>query len=162
MHIFILIICLLLILIGLLGCILPALPGVPLVFTGIYIYAWATGFTVISRKLIIVFLALTVFSVFIEYILTSIGLKKFGASKFGFLGAFLGAFAGIFFSPWGLIIGPLCGAFLGEVIGGKSLKESLKSGSVAFLGFLGGSFLKIVISFSMISLFSFKVLKHLI
>jgi len=147
-------------LVGLAGCILPMLPGTPLVFAGIYIYAWLTGFTIISRNLIIIFLILTVVSVVIEYISSSIGSKKFGASKLGFLGAFVGAIIGVFFVPWGLILGPLCGALIGELIVGKKIKEAFRAGGGAVLGFFGGTFLKIVASFVMIALFTINLIRY--
>jgi len=136
------------------------LPGTPLVFAGIYIYAWLTGFTIISRNLIIIFLILTVVSVVIEYISSSIGSKKFGASKLGFLGAFVGAIIGVFFVPWGLILGPLCGALIGELIVGKKIKEAFRAGGGAVLGFFGGTFLKIVASFVMIALFTINLIRY--
>jgi uncharacterized protein YqgC (DUF456 family) len=147
-------------LVGLAGCVLPMLPGTPLVFAGIYIYAWLTGFTVISRNLIILFLILTVLSVLIEYISSSIGSKKFGASKLGFIGAFAGAVIGVFFVPWGLIVGPLAGALIGELIVGKKIKEAVHSGTGAVIGFFGGTLLKIVISFVMIAFFTIRLLQH--
>jgi uncharacterized protein YqgC (DUF456 family) len=147
-------------LVGLAGCILPMLPGTPLVFAGIYIYAWLTGFTIISRNLILIFLILTVISVLIEYISSSIGSKKFGASKLGFIGAFIGAIIGIFFVPWGLILGPLAGALTGELIIGKNIKEALRSGTGAVIGFFGGTLLKIVISFGMIAFFTIRLIQN--
>ncbi len=160
MHIFILICCYLIMLVGLIGCILPMLPGTPLVFAGIYIYAWLSGFTIISRNLVIIFLILTVFSVVIEYITSSIGSKKFGASKLGFIGAFIGAVIGVFFIPWGLVLGPLLGALIGELIVGKKIKEAFRSGTGAVIGFFGGTFLKVVISFGMIAFFTIRLLQH--
>jgi uncharacterized protein YqgC (DUF456 family) len=156
----VLIICYIIMLVGLAGCILPMLPGTPLVFIGVYVYAWLTGFTIISRNLIIIFLILTVVSVVIEYISSSIGSKKFGASKLGFIGAFVGAVIGIFFVPWGIIIGPFLGALIGELISGKKLKEAFRAGGGAVLGFFGGTFLKIVISFVMIAFFTIRLLQH--
>lgn len=159
MNTFILICCYLLMVVGLAGCVLPMLPGTPLVFIGIYVYAWLTGFTIISRNLIIIFLILTVISVVIEYISSSIGSKKFGASKLGFIGAFVGAIVGIFFVPWGLILGPLLGALIGELITGKEIKKALRSGTGAVIGFFGGTFLKIVISFAMIAFFTIRLIQ---
>lgn len=146
--------------VGLAGCVLPMLPGAPLVFAGIYIYAWLTGFTTISRNLIIIFLILTVLSVIIEYISSSIGSKKFGASKLGFIGAFVGAVIGVFFIPWGLIVGPLAGALTGELIVGKKMKEAFRSGTGAVIGFFGGTLLKTVISFAMIAFFTVRLLQR--
>jgi uncharacterized protein YqgC (DUF456 family) len=159
MHTLILIGCYLLMLVGLAGCILPMLPGTPLVFAGIYIYAWLTGFTVISRNLILIFLILTVISVVIEYVSSSIGSKKLGASKLGFIGAFIGAVIGVFFVPWGLILGPLAGALTGELIIGKNIKEAVRSGTGAVIGFFGGTLLKIAISFIMIAFFTIRLLQ---
>jgi uncharacterized protein YqgC (DUF456 family) len=147
-------------LVGLAGCVLPMLPGTPIVFAGIYIYAWLTGFTIISRNLIVIFLILTALSVIIEYISSSIGSKKFGASKLGFIGAFVGAVIGVFFAPWGLIIGPLVGALTGELIAGKKIKEAFRSGTGAVIGFFGGTLLKIVISFVMIAFFTIRLLQR--
>jgi uncharacterized protein YqgC (DUF456 family) len=158
MHILILICCYILMLVGLAGCVLPMLPGAPLVFIGIYIYAWLTGFTIISRNLIIVFLILTTISVVMEYISSSLGAKKLGASKLGFLGALVGAIVGVFFVPWGIILGPLLGALLGELITGKKIKEALKAGGGAVLGFFGGVLLKLVTSFAMITIFTARLL----
>lgn len=160
MHTLILIGCYLLMFVGLAGCILPMLPGTPLVFAGIYIYAWITGFTIVSRNLIIIFLILTVFSVVIEYISSSVGSKKFGASKLGFIGAFIGAVIGVFFIPWGLIVGPLAGALAGELIVGKKIKEAFRSGTGAVIGFFGGTLLKTVISFGMIAFFTIRLLQN--
>jgi uncharacterized protein YqgC (DUF456 family) len=156
MHTLILIGCYLLMLVGLAGCILPMLPGTPLVFAGIYIYAWLTGFTVISRNLILIFLIITVV---IEYVSSSIGSKKLGASKLGFIGAFIGAVIGVFFVPWGLILGPLAGALTGELIIGKNIKEAVRSGTGAVIGFFGGTLLKIAISFIMIAFFTIRLLQ---
>jgi uncharacterized protein YqgC (DUF456 family) len=147
-------------LVGLAGCILPMLPGTPLVFVGIYIYAWRGGFTIISKNLILIFLALTTISVIIEYISSSIGAKKLGASKLGFLGAFVGAVVGVFFIPWGLILGPLLGALIGEFITGKKIKEALRAGGGAVLGFFGGVLLKLAISFAMMAIFTAQLLRH--
>ena len=160
MQTLILIVCYIIMLVGLAGCILPILPGTPFVFAGIYIYAWLTGFTIISRNLIIIFLILTVVSVVIEYISSSIGSKKFGASKLGFIGAFVGAIIGVFFVPWGLVIGPLAGALIGELIVGKKIKEAFRAGGGAVLGFFGGTFLKIVAAFVMIALFTINLIRY--
>lgn len=157
MHISILVICYILMLIGLIGCILPMLPGTPLIFIGIYIYAWLGGFTLISKNLILIFLAMTTISVLIEYTSSSIGAKRLGASKLGFLGALVGTVVGVFFIPWGLILGPLLGALIGELITGKKIKEALRAGGGAALGFFGGTLLKIVISFVMIAFFTIRL-----
>lgn len=144
-------------LVGVLGCILPFLPGTPLVFLGIFIYAWKTQFQIMSPNFLIILLIVTVITVLLDYIAGSIGSKKFGASKFGVTGAFLGAMAGVFFTPWGIIIGPPLGALTGELIGGKDIRDASMASFGAVIGILGGSFTKIIASLIMIGFFTVKV-----
>ncbi len=153
----VLIFCYILMLIGLVGCILPLLPGTPLVFLGIFIYAWKTHFTIISWNLILIFLIITVISVLLDFIAGGIGSKKMKASKFGVIGAFFGAIAGFFFAPFGIIIGPPLGAFICELFSGKNALEASKASAGAILGILGGTLCKIVLSLIMIGLFTSQV-----
>lgn len=157
MNTVILIITYILFLIGIAGCILPMLPGTPIVFLGVFIYAWKNGFVLISQKLLIIFLVLTAFSVVLDYIAGSIGSKKMGASKFGVIGALFGAIIGAFFAPWGIILGPPLGALIGEMFSGKDFRDASKAGGGAILGLLGGAITKIVVSLIMITLFTFRV-----
>ena len=158
MNILILIISYIIMFIGVLGCILPMLPGTPLVFLGIFLYAWKTHFTVISVNLLLIFLIITVITVFLDYIAGSIGAKKLGSTRFGVVGAFLGATLGIlFFAPWGILIGPPLGALTGELIRGKNIKDATKASTGAVLGILGGSLTKIIISLIMMGFFTVRV-----
>lgn len=143
--------------IGVLGCVLPYLPGTPLVFAGIFLYAWKTHFTIISQNLLIIFLIVTAITVLLDYIVGSIGAKKFGATKLGTFGAFFGALIGIFFAPWGVIIGPPLGALIGELLTGKKLKDAMRASGGAILGILGGSLTKVVASFIMIGFFTARL-----
>jgi uncharacterized protein YqgC (DUF456 family) len=157
MNIFILVISYIIMFIGVLGCVLPYLPGTPLVFAGIFLYAWKTQFTIISHNLLIIFLIVTTITVLLDYIVGSIGAKKFGASKLGTFGAFFGAIIGIFFAPWGVIIGPPLGAFIGELITGKKPKDAMRASGGAILGIFGGSLTKVVASFIMIGFFTARL-----
>jgi len=145
-NILLLILCFGLMAVGIAGVILPFLPGVPIAWTGLLIYAWATGFQKISLTEVLIFLGLTILAVAIDFIGPMLGAKKYRASKYGILGAFLGGIVGILgLSLWGVIVGPLVGAFLGELISKKEINQALKSGLGTILGSLGGSLVKIVI-----------------
>lgn len=157
MNIVVLILSYIIMLIGVFGCFLPFLPGTPLVFAGILLYAWKTHFTIISQNLLIIFLIVTVFTVILDYIAGSIGAKKLGATRFGVAGAFLGAIVGILFAPWGIFIGPPLGALIGELIRGKNLKDAMKASGGAILGILGGSLTKVIASLIMIGFFTAKL-----
>ena len=96
----------LLILIGIAGTVLPALPGVVLVFFGLLLGAWIDGFTRVSGVTMGILAILTVLSYLVDFVATSLGAKKYGASTRAIAGAALGTLAGIFFGIPGLIVGP--------------------------------------------------------
>lgn len=147
-----------LITIGVLGTIVPLLPGVPLVFISICAYGWYENFTVISPKLIALFAGLTILSIFINYLSATLGAKKFGSSKYGTWGALLGTFIGIFvFPPLGIFIGPWLGAFIGEYIYRKDINVSFQAGIGAVIGLLSGAVFNLVIALIMAIWFLVKV-----
>jgi len=139
---------------GLAGIILPFIPGVPLVWLGLFIYALATGFNTISIPVVVVFFILMALTLVLDWTGPLIGLKKYKASRWAVAGSFLGLVLGlIFFNIWGVIIGPIVGAFLGELLAKKELKPGLMAALSAFLGFVIGNLLKIGISLIMIGFF---------
>ncbi|HKK40234.1 MAG TPA: DUF456 domain-containing protein [Cryomorphaceae bacterium] len=130
--------------IGLLGAILPVLPGPILSWVGILIlhftdYAeYTTTFLVVSALIVI---AITV----LDYFIPIWGTKKFGGTKAGVTGSTVGLIVGLFFPPLGLIIGPFAGALIGEILANrKEFKKALKSATGSFLGFLVGTGLKLI------------------
>jgi len=148
MDYFLLAIAIILIIVGLLGCILPIIPGPPLSFLGILVLhftqfgegEYTTNFLVI---LAVISIAVTV----MDYIVPIWGTKKFGGTKAGMWGATIGMIIGmIFLGPLGLIFGPLVGAIIGESIKGANNKDAFKSGLGAFIGFLMGVGLKLAAS----------------
>lgn len=131
---------------GLLGVILPFLPAVPLAWLGILIFAISTNFEKISLVAVLVFLGLMVLTFVLDFVAPMIGAKKYKASKQGILGAFLGSVFGIFFFGFlGIIIGPFVGAALGELVAKRDSEYALKSAFGAFVGFLFGSLIKIIL-----------------
>src|SRR5690554_3084358 len=108
-----------LVLIGLAGTILPALPGLPLVFAGMLLGAWAGGFEHIGIPVVVVLAVLTLFSLVVDLWATALGARRVGASRMAVAGAIIGTFVGIFFGFIGLFAGPFIGALAGELLHGR-------------------------------------------
>ena len=144
-----------LVLIGMAGVILPALPGLPLVFAGMLLGAWAGGFEQVGWIPLVILGALTVLSVAVDFFATVVGAKRVGASRKALLGAVIGTFAGLFFGPIGLFAGPFVGALLGELWHGREIGQAAKVGLGTWLGILLGTVLKLGLAFAMLGLFAF-------
>ena len=148
-----------LILAGLAGTILPALPGLPLVFIGMLVAAWADQFTKISGWTIGVLAVLTLISVGVDIAATAMGAKRVGAGKGAMFGAALGTLVGgIFFSLPGLIIGPFVGAMAAELIRGRELAHASKIGAGTWIGLAVGTALKVALAFAMLGVFVLALL----
>lgn len=146
MDYFIICIAIILILLGLIGCILPVLPGPPLSFAGILLGHFTKWGQLETEWLVWMAIAATVVTV-LDYILPIWLTKKLGGSKRGVWGATIGLVIGIFlFPPIGIIVGPFLGAFLGEVSASNSKSIALKSAMSSFIGFLWGTGLKFAVS----------------
>lgn len=144
---------------GLAGVFLPVLPGVPLVLAGTFIYAWSTGFQVITVGNLIFFTVLTAIASAVDYIGGLLTAKKYGASKYGLIGGVLGGVLGlVIFSIPGLIIGQLAGVILGELYFGKQMKESFTSGFAMFVGYILGSTIKVFFAGLIVIVFYIKVI----
>ena len=144
-----------LVLVGIAGVILPALPGLPLVFAGMLLAAWAGDFQQIGWVTLVVLGLLTLLSVGVDFFATLVGAKRVGASKKALIGAVLGTFAGLFFGPIGLFAGPFVGALLGELWHGREIGQAAKVGLGTWLGILLGTVLKLGLAFAMLGLFAF-------
>ena len=153
-----LIIALLLMAVGCLGSVLPALPSTPLVLIAavahkIYFKSASAGWLVLTLIVLITAVALVM-----DYLATLYGAKRFGATKKGMFGAIFGGIVGLFFNLPGIILGPFIGATLFEVMGGREWKPSAKAGVGATLGLFAGAVGKLVCCLSMILLFIVGVL----
>ena len=149
----------LLILVGLIGTVLPALPGLPLVFVGMLLAAWAGGFEQVGVPMLVLLGVLTLASLAVDFWATALGAKRVGASRKAIWGAMLGTFAGVFFGPIGLLLGPFVGALVGELLhrrslGGADLGDAAKIGLGTWLGILFGVVLKLGLAFAMLGLFA--------
>jgi len=131
-------------LIGLLGSVLPVLPGPVLSWVGILILHF-TEYAEYSATFLLVTAAIMIVISILDYFIPIWGTKKFGGTKAGVTGSTVGLVAGLFFPPIGLIIGPFAGALIGEIMANrKEFKKAVKSATGSFLGFLLGTGLKLV------------------
>jgi len=135
-----------LIVIGLLGCILPIIPGPPISFVGL-IMLQLTDKGDFSTNFLLIMGFLAVFVTVLDYIVPIWGTKRFGGSKAGVWGSTIGLVVGLFFfPPIGIILGPLVGAIVGESMRGTEFKDSLRAGMGSLLGFLLGTGIKLISS----------------
>lgn len=145
-----------LVLVGLAGVVLPALPGLPVVFAGLLLAAWAGGFEQIHVATLVVLGLLTLLSFGVDFWATAHGARRVGASRKALVGAVLGTFAGLFvFPPFGLFVGPFAGALLGELLHGREWRKAAKVGFGTWLGIVLSIVLKLGLAFAMLGLFAF-------
>ena len=142
-----------LIAIGVAGTILPAIPGVTLVFAGMLLAAWIDHFARIPIWLVVAFGVLTAIAWAVDYFAAAAGAKRVGASKLAVIGAMIGTLAGIFTGLWGLLFMPLVGAAIGEFIAQRDLRRAGKVGVATWVGLLAGTAVKVAIVFAMLGAF---------
>ena len=147
------IIAILLMLVGIAGTVLPALPGVPLIFGGVLLAAWIDDFQRISVATVVVLAVLAVVAIIIDYVAAALSAKRVGASRQGIIGAALGTLAGVFTGLWGLLFMPLMGAAVGEFIAHKDMFRAGKVGVATWFGLLVATAVKLAIAFTMIGVF---------
>ena len=158
LHMLLYVVSAILILAGLAGTVLPALPGLPLVFAGMLLAAWADHFTRISGWTIGLLGVLTLVSVAVDVAATALGARRVGAGKLAMWGAAIGTFAGIFFGIPGLLLGPFLGAVIAELVGGRKLAQASKVGFGTWMGLALGTALKIALAFAMLGIFVLALL----
>lgn len=145
----------LLVLVGIAGTLLPALPGLPLVFAGMLVAAWAGGFEQVGVPMLGLLGLLTLLSLAVDFWATALGAKRVGASRKAVVGAVIGTFAGLFFGFAGLLAGPFAGALAGELLHGRDVGRATKVGFGTWLGIVFGTVLKLALAFTMVALFLF-------
>ncbi len=155
-----LLLCYLLLIIGIIGSVLPAIPGPPIAWIGLLLFYlipgmeinyWVLGITGFFTLLVVV----------LDYVIPAQGTKKFGGSKYGVWGTNLGLIAGLFFPPLGFVIGPFLGAFVGEILfNPKQQNRAFKAAFGSFLGFLTSVFMKLMFCFVLLGLVVFLNIKY--
>ncbi|MDD4569327.1 MAG: DUF456 domain-containing protein [Tepidanaerobacteraceae bacterium] len=143
---------------GLLGTILPILPGAILIYGGMLLYGVMTGFETLDANFFLLQALVLVLIFFIDFIASSVGTRHFGGSKQAIWGAVVGTFLGlIFFPPLGIVIGPFLGAVVIEILRGSEIKPAIRVGIGSLLGILGGTFLKLFAEILMIIYFFMQI-----
>jgi uncharacterized protein YqgC (DUF456 family) len=142
-----------LVLAGLAGTILPALPGAPLVFAGLLIAAWADDFQKVGWFPLTLLFILMLLTFVIELAAAGMGAKRVGASKLAVFGAAVGTIVGIFFSLPGLLLGPFVGAVIGEYLSRRNWEQAGKVGIGTWIGLIVGTAGKLAVIFAMVGLF---------
>ena len=155
----------LLILLGLLGAVLPGLPGPPLSYIGLLLLQFSDK-EPFSNQFLIIMGVIMILVTMLDYIIPVWGTKKFGGSRQGIIGSTIGLIAGIFVLPafgmiigpfglFGIILGPFVGAYIGEIVSGKESTIAFKAAFGSFIGFLAGTFMKL--AYCMVALVYFII-----
>lgn len=136
---------------GIIGCIVPALPGTVFSYAGL-LCAYFCSYSQISASALWIWLAIAVAVTAIDYVLPAWMTKRFGGSRSGAIGATAGVFAGFFFfPPVGIILGPFAGAVLGELMNDRDdVPKAFRVGVGSFLSFVVGTGIKLVVSIALL------------
>ena len=147
-----------LILVGIAGAVLPALPGVPMVFAGMWLAASVDGYSLIGTGTVVLLGILAGIAVFVDFVAGILGARRVAASRTALWGAMIGTFAGIFFGLAGLLLGPFLGALIGEAAAGGTVRRSTEVGVATWMGLLFGTVAKVGLSFTMLGVFTAALL----
>ena len=142
----------LLLLVGVAGTIVPALPGIPMVFAGAWLIGYMEDYQYFGWGTLIALGVLTVISLIIDWVSQTMGAQKAGATKLGLSGAFLGTIIGIPFGLVGIFLFPVLGAFIGEMIGHRDMRKAGKVSWATWIGMIAGIAAKLAIAFIMIGI----------
>jgi len=138
---------------GIIGTVLPVLPGAPLVFAGLLVAAWADDFVFVGVRTLVLLGVLTALTFVIDFITTALGVKRVGASRYAVWGAVIGTAVGALFGIPGLLLGPFVGAVGGELLAGRTVKQAGRAGIASWIGFIVGTLGKLALIFAMICIF---------
>ena len=141
------------IVVGLVGAIVPVLPGIPLIFAGIWLIAGVDGYRHLGLGWLLGIAAVGAVGLVVDLLAGALGAKRMGASPQAVWGALIGTLIGLFFGIPGLLIGPFVGAVLGELSAGHSVLRSAHAGVSAWVGLMFGTIIKLVSSLMMVALF---------
>ena len=142
-----------LILAGLAGTVLPALPGTALVLAGIVLGAWIDGFTRVGPWAVGAVVVMALLAWVLDYVAALLGARRAGASRQALIGAALGTVVGLFMGLVGVLFMPLVGAAAGEYLAQRDQRQAMKVGVATWLGLMAGLLAKVVLAFMMIGVF---------
>jgi hypothetical protein len=133
--------------------VLPALPGTVFIFLGLLVAAWIDHFERVGWVTLVVLGVLTLLSLSMDYVASTYGVRRSGASKQAIAGSAVGTIVGLFFGIPGIILGPFIGAMIGELIARRDMVRAGRAGLVTWLGLVLGMALKLALAFTMIGIF---------
>lgn len=145
---------------GLMGSILPVIPGTPIILAAAVLYGFFTDFKEVTWLVILILAGITALAQVIDWIASAYGAKRYKASRWGVMGGVVGGIAGVLLASLpGLVLGIFLVSFLAEwVLGGQDLAGALGVGWGSLLGFLGGTLIKILMSLTMVGIFLYAAL----
>lgn len=143
----------LMVLVGFAGTFLPVLPGVPLVFGGLFLAAYLGNFEKIGWITLTILGVLTALAMITDFVATLLGAKRAGASKLALVGAAIGSVLGIFSGLWGLLVFPFVGAVVGEYLARQQIAQASRVGIATWLGMVVGTLTKLAIALTMVGVF---------
>jgi uncharacterized protein YqgC (DUF456 family) len=139
---------------GLAGAVIPMLPGIPLIFGGLWILAAADHYRHVGSGWLIAIACVAAIGLLLDFAAAALGAKRIGASAQAVSGALIGTVVGIFFGIPGLIFGPFFGALIGELAAGRGLQRSAHVGFATWIGLIFGTVAKVATSIMMVVLFA--------
>jgi len=142
-----------LVIVGLAGIVLPAVPGTALIFAGLWLAAWADHFVRVSAGTIVLLGILAAATYLVDMAMMAFGMQRLGTSRRAMAGAAIGMMAGLFFGLPGLIVGPFAGAVIGELTAHGDWHRAGRAGIAAWIGFAIGTIVKMGLAFVMIGIF---------
>lgn len=129
---------------GLVGCILPFLPGPPLCYGALLLQQLQSD-PPYSTNFLLWWGGVTALVMAVDYLVPIYGTRKFGGTRYGVWGCVIGLIAGLWLGPLGLIVGPFAGAFIGELIGNAKSEDAFRAALGSFMGFVVGTLLKLIV-----------------
>jgi uncharacterized protein len=142
-----------LVVVGVIGTVVPGLPGAILVLAGLVLAAWIDGFARVGVLTLAALAAFTAAAYALDFVATAVGVRRFGTSWWGVLGAVLGTLVGLIFGLAGLVLGPFLGAFLLELLARRDLRQAGRAGLGAWLGLVLGAAGRLGLVAAMIAIF---------
>ncbi|MEX0660337.1 MAG: DUF456 domain-containing protein [Balneolaceae bacterium] len=131
---------------GIIGSVIPVMPGTPLSYVGL-LFLQLTQTPPFSLTFMLVWALIVVVVSSLDNLASIVGAQRMGGTRYGIFGCLIGGILGLFiFPPFGLILGPIAGAFLGELFGGKNRDQAMKAATGAVLGFFVSTFIKLIVS----------------
>ena len=142
---------------GLAGSVVPVLPGTPLIFAGALLYAYATDVETLGFGRLTILALVAIVASVLEHLAGALGARKFGGGRGAVIGAIIGVVVGLAWPPFGLLICPIAGAIIGELVRTRAIGPSVRTGIGTALGMIAGVAMHLALAVVMVALFAWWV-----